>query len=837
MKASYAWLQELTRLDVSPTDMAERLTRAGLEVEALHPVGRLDPAIVIAEVRGKRPHPSRDKLTLVRVFDGHDELEIVCGAPNVPEKGRVVLAKLGATMPDGLVIAPREVGGVTSHGMLASERELGIGADGDGILVLESGEAGRVGESAEKALGTADTILEIGLTPNRPDALGHLGIARELATLFGKSFAIAPARAPQRLLADVIPTISSQPTLPVIKPGTLHPGETANLVARKADVPILVPVSIENNERCTRYIATVLQRVSVTKSPLWLRQRLHALGQRSIDNIVDITNYVLLETGHPIHAFDLAKVRGEKIVVRQARAGESCVTLDDVERKLDTDDLIIADAEGPIAIAGVIGGKESAVGAATKDILLEVAWFDPRSVRRTGRRHGIHTEASHRFERGVDPNGLVDVTRRALSLLAMVSTGAPASEAADTTARKFVPVSISLEPRAIGAFLGDPSVTEQESRTILEGLGCEVSPGEERGGWRVTAPSFRPDLTRPVDLIEEVARVRGYDKIPSALLRPTPSSERTGVRHRALRSLRAACTTAGLTEAVNFAFVSKADLEAAKVSTNVVALANPLTEERSVMRTSLVPSLLGDLARSERHQANHARIFEIGRIYTPEADVEGVPLRERAMLAFALMGARRSWLAEEGAYDVYDGKGALEVIGRALGLTLTLSNSGELPAFLHPRRAGRVSLDGTPIGSLGELHPDVAEAVGLAARPILCELDAEALLDAVVARGLVEVTALPRFPLVSRDLAVVVDESRTAGDVLAVIRAVGGALVESIDVFDVYRGTHIPAGKKSLAFRIAYRDPEATLTDARVEAAHAEVVARTHRELGAELRG
>jgi phenylalanyl-tRNA synthetase beta chain len=832
MRASCNWLREIGGLDASAAEMAERLTRAGIEVEAIETIGASLDRVFVAEVRAKRPHPGRDKLALVSVFDGKGLREVVCGAPNVPEPGaRVLLADLGAALPGGLRIEAREVGGIRSEGMLASERELGIGDDHEGILVLGEDDAGKPGALATEALRLRDDVLHLSLTPNRADCQGHLGLARELSVLFGVPFAPRLALLPSRLLSTMPEAPSGTRPLTVLE--STDSGETANLVAPVDGVPLVVPIRITAPDRCARYVGTVLQRARVGPSPFWLRHRLHKLGQRAIDRVVDVTNLVLLELGHPIHAFDLDRLEGQRIDVRLAREGETIALLDGTERKLTTDDLVIADARRPVALAGVMGGADSAVRAETRNLLLEVAWFDPRSIRRTSRRHGIHTESSHRFERGVDHGAVPRTQRRALCLLTALADAVSAPIGVDVEARRLLPASIALAPGFIRDAIGDPSIADVEVRTILEGLGCAISPGEQ-SGWRVTAPTHRPDLGRAIDLAEEVARVRGYDRVPTLLLRPAPRPEAVSARALTVRAVRRAALAAGHHEAVNFSFVSATDLERARVSLDAIALANPLSEERSVMRTSLIPSLLANVSRAERHQRPRGRIFEIGRRYLPASTETGA--LERLTLALVLFGPRDQWLGEGPPVDFHDGKGSLERIAATLGLSFPLNASDAAPGWLHPRRAADVSLDGAVLGHLGEIHPDVAEAHGLATRPVLLELDLEPVLAALAARGPRQIKALPRVQAVVRDLSLVVAEDVSLAALEAIVREAGAPLVEEVALFDLYRGKPIAEGLKSFALRITYRDPETTLTDARVDEAQARVLAQTASALGASLR-
>lgn len=830
MKASYRWLVELSGVDAPASDVAEKLTRAGIEVEEITRFGQSLERVVVAEVRAVERVPDKDKLSLVTVFDGTGERKVICGAPNVPGPGgRVALALPGAVLPGGMEIRERSVGGVPSAGMLCSERELEIGSAESGILVLGGTEGGRPGQPLADALALDDAVFEISLTPNRPDCLGHIGLAREVAIGFGAPFNMPSPGFPTRLLTRA----ESEP-----EPGSLAlvegaaPVDTLTLVGATQGLPTTVPIRIDAPDRCLRYAGGVLHGVKVGPSPFWLRYRLHVLGVRSIDAVVDATNLVLYETGHPIHAFDLARLRGPEIVVRTAAEGERMHTLDAQERALTTDDLLICDAGGPVAIAGVMGGQDSEIRGDTTSVLIEVAYFDPRSVRRTSRRLGLHTDASHRFERGVDPNAVPWVMRRATSLIASLANAAAAPIARDVYPARVEPRQIELEPRHVDRLLG-VAVEDAEIRAALEGVGCTIAPSE-RAGWRISAPTWRPDLTRPEDLIEEVARVRGYDTIPTTLPRVLPSGRGVAQRPKLARRLREVAADLGLLEAINFAFVSPADLERTRVATDAVALANPLSEERAVMRTSLLPGLLEAVARARRHQARTVALFEVGRTFRP---VAGEVLPEEPLeLAIVLAGPRVEQIGEAGDHDFYDGKGVLEsIVQGALGLGIECALEPDAP-YLHPRRSARVRVLGADVGVVGELHPDVGDALELDTRLIYGALSVDGLLAAAARAGVPKAAPLPRFPAVARDLAVVVPDDVLAGHAADVLREAAGDLAEGCELFDVYRGQGIPEGHKSLAFRIVYRDPDATLTDKRVEKAHAAVVRAARERLGASVR-
>lgn len=805
MRASLRWLKELSGVDASVADARERLTRAGLEVEAVTARGAGLDHIVVAEVRRKAPHPKRDKLTLVTVFDGEHEVDVLCGAPNVPEPGgRVLFARVGARLPGGLEIGERAIAGVTSRGMICSEAELDIGADAAGIYVLGQDVVAKPGVPVARALDLEDWTLEIGLTPNRPDCLGHVGLARELAVLSGKTFAAPVAEAPAR-------------------------------VADPASVP-KTPIEIVHPDRCPRYGAGVVLDVRIAPSPFSVRYRLHNLGIRAINNVVDVTNIVLLEWGHPIHAFDLDKLRGERIVVRRARAAERMATLDGIERVLTDDDLLICDGQGPVAVAGVMGGANSEIADTTTRVLVECAYFDPRSVRRTARRLGLHTEASHRFERGVDPGAVPAVLAHTLSLLSRLAGGAASASTVDAYPAPVVQPSVVLRDARIGGLLGfEPS--RQDATRVLEGIGCTVV-SDDGTSRLVTIPSWRPDMSRDVDLVEEVGRVLGFERIPSIVPSVKPSTEGTLPIIGFARRLREQAAAIGLDEAVNYAFVSRRELELARVPTDCVELANPLSDERAVLRTSLLPGLAADVRRARRHQVARAKLFEVARTFHPVADA--VLPSERQRIAIALAGLRRAWIGDAEPFDFFDVKGVVEALVRPLvgvlpETVLDAALAVDAP-FLHPRRRARVRVAGLDVGALGELHPDVVDALELGGAVAYAELDIGALLAAADRVGPPIARSLPRFPSATRDIAVVVAEPLPAAEVASALREAAGELVEDVSLFDLYRGAPVPAGHKSLAFHVVYRDRDATLTDARVDEAHGRLVKAAEARFGASLR-
>jgi phenylalanyl-tRNA synthetase beta chain len=831
MKASYSWLRALLpELHASAEELAARFTNAGLEVEGLTEYGAGTGALVVAEVRKVEPHPSRPKLRLVTVERGGGEQRVVCGAPNVPDPGGLVaLAPLGTHLPAvGMTLTPREIGGIVSEGMLCSERELGLGAaagsktEDPGILVLPE-KLAQPGTPLRKALPAVhDFVLDISVTPNRPDALGHVGLAREAAALFDLPWQFPSPRAPARF-------------------------------TQTTSIESLVRVTIDDLERCPAYGAAAVLDVAVGPSPLWLKYRLESLGIRSISNVVDLTNLVMLEFGHPIHAFDFDLVRGGHILVRRAAAGEKLRTLDGVERALLEDDLVIADAEGPVALAGVMGGEGSEIRATTRRVLIECAYFAPRSVRRTGRRHGLHSESSYRFERGVDPSTLPDVLAHAASLVTHLAGGTGVKGTLIAGAAPEPRSPIHLRESRIHALLGAP-VPFVEATRILGRLGCElraVSNDDGASSADVVPPHHRPDLSMEADLVEEIMRVRGIDAIPSELpaIRPAPPRGGREIEAR----VRKEAAGLGLAEALTYSFVSDKELAALGAPPAAVTIKNPLTEDRNVMRTSLLPGLLSALSRARRHGQPDVRMFAVGaRVLARSATSPDLEFVEDSDLpdeipsfAAVLAGSRYRPLEKPQPIDVYDAKGiALELVERVTMRSARCDHQpkGERLPHLHPRAAADVFVGDTRVGTFGALHPGAADAFDAGGPAYVIELDLRSL-EAVAVRA-PRFRPIPVLPAATRDLALVVPESVSAGQVMDALRDAAGELCEGVAVFDVFRGGSIPEGSKSLAFHVVYRDPRAatdpenarTLTDEEVDKKNQAVLAAVSERFGAVLR-
>ena len=797
MRISYRWLSEY--VDLPPVEeLARRLTAVGLEVEAIDRPGQGLEGVVAARIVASEKHPNAEKLSVTRVEAGTGEpLTIVCGAKNYQVGDVVPLATPGTTLPGGTRIERARLRGVESSGMLCSARELGIDADASGLLLLPRDVA--PGTPIATVLGLDDVLLEINVTPNRADALSHVGIAREVAAVFGT---------------------------------TLRPPAVV-LVEGGGPAAAAVRVRIEAPEKCHRYAARVVEGVRIGPSPTWLARRVEACGIRSISNVVDVTNFVLLELGHPLHAFDLDRVAGHEIVVRVARPGERITTLDGKERALDPDDLLIADRDRGSALAGVMGGGDSEIAPDTTRVLIESAWFAPSGIRRTARRHGLGTEASYRFERGADPGMVIPALERCAQLVAEVGGGAIRAGAVDVNPRPFAAVQVPLRWERPGRLLGI-DVPRDEARRILGALGF-AEGASDREGARFVVPSWRQDVSIEEDLVEEIVRSKGYDAVPETLPRLGLDTPAEPPELQAIGRVREALEGAGFSEAVNFSFVAPAEL-ADFGGAQAVALANPISAELAVMRTSLVPSLLRNAASNLRQRVDDLRLYEIAHVYVAEPGPADEPAREHPCVAGVLAGRRSpaGWAVAVDAVDWYDAKGAAEAVLDALGIADARWEPHPEP-WGHPRYSARILSGDAVVGAVAELHPRVARTFDLPPGVLAFQLR----LDVLQARAhlVPRYAGIPRFPAVLRDLAVVVADGVAASQVIAAVRA--EALVEHATVFDVYTGAPIPQGRKNLALALRYRAPDRTLTDVEVDAAHRRIVERLQQDpaVRAELRG
>jgi len=788
MKVSLAWLRELVDAKLDADEVVKRLTLSGFEIEGREKFAELS-GVVVARVTGKRPHPDAAKLTLVDVDDGRGKTtQVVCGAPNVPDAGGLVLwARPGAKLPNGLVLGEKPVRGIVSPGMLCAEDELGLGTSHAGIIVLSAEDGLAPGDDFAAKLGLPDEIWEVNVTPNRTDALGHVGLAREVAALTGGRLRL--------------------PKIPAVPSG----GKPAK-------------VELVDADGCPRITALAIDGVQIGPSPLGTRVRLQSLGVRAISNVVDATNLVMLLWGQPVHAYDRDKLAGGGLIVRRAKAGEKIVTLDDQERTLAANDVVIADDKAAVGIGGVMGGGSSEVSPTTTKLLLECAHFNPSRVRPTARRLGLITEASQRFARGTDPNGCAEVARHLAATVMQLAGGAVASALTDVYPRPIAPVTLELRPARTDALLGMKVPRDRQS-ALLSSIGLDAVD-EGAGHIRVTVPTFRPDLTREVDLIEEIARLYGYDRVTPTLPRlDQPPGTMRDVADQRNDAARDALRGLGLDEIVTYGFVGphhgKPFLDG---DLPHVRIANPLREEQSVMRRSLLPGLCLALQRNLQRGTHEVRMFEVGAVFLPKAGSE-LP-DERWCAAGLLHGHGAGWLKPGAALDFFDVKGVVEELVRALGHEPRFEPGDQIPG-LHPRIQASVHVGGAKIGVAGELHPDAARALGVEGRPLVFELDLQTLPPVAP----VAVAELPRFPSVTRDLSFFVDESVSAARIAGLVEEMRAPLLVDVRVLEEYRGDKRPAGKKGMLWSFVYRAPDRTLTDAEVQKLHDELVGK----LGAAL--
>jgi phenylalanyl-tRNA synthetase beta chain len=781
---------------VTPKEAADVLTRLGIEVESLTLIDLSQ--ILIGKVLEQKPHPkSRNPLWIHQVDLGGRVQQIIAGAPNAVPGTLVPVALAGTTVPNGKVVKDMKIAGYEANGMLASAAELLLGDDHAGILILDRGTPG---EPLTTVIPN-QAIMEAEITSNRPDEMGHLGVARELA-----------AGLDRRMKRDFMPAFTGD-----------------------ADPPghDLVRVSIDDPDLCSRYIGGVITGVSVGPSPDWMQRRLRACGVRPINNIVDISNYVLLEYAQPLHAFDLARLHGPEIHVRRAHASEKLLALDGVVRDLTPEMLVIADAKWPVAIAGVIGGEETAVTTATTDILLESANFSGPSIRQTSRALGLRTEASARFERALPPELALAGARRAASLIAELAGGTVHREWADVYPRPQEPVRVILRPELIDAVLGT-HVPLEEAESILKRLNFHVKVMGD-GEWDVLPPVFRLDVSIPEDLVEEVGRVYGYDRVPPTL---------PGRRHeswtplapsvdRRLDAAREVLAGAGYTETWNPALVSGRKLEELRIAAHAMRVLNALSDDMDTLRTSLLPSLIDAMALNRDRGQLDVRIYEIANAYLARVGEKDTQPEEPLRLAIV---ASAGLTAEDGRAAFYRLKSVLDGCIETLSAPASTYQRAAAQLF-HPGRCAAVVMEGRQLGYIGELHPAVIRNARVEGRVVAFELDVEPLLTA---SRIPRAQPLPRFPAVERDLAVVVDETVAAGAILASIKEsagdTGAAALEQARAFDEYRGAQVPEAHKSIAFTLTFRSPERTLTDAEVDRVMSEIRLGLEKRHGARFR-
>ncbi|MGN1402549.1 MAG: phenylalanine--tRNA ligase subunit beta [Bacillus sp. (in: firmicutes)] len=805
MFVSYKWLQQYVDLSgVSAAELADKITKSGIEVEGVEKKSEGIKGVVVGHVLEKVKHPQADKLNVCQVDIGAEEpVQIVCGAPNVDAGQKVAVATVGAVLPGNFKIKKAKLRGEASHGMICSLQELGFESKliakeySSGIFVFPNDV--EVGSDALIQLGLDDDILELSLTPNRSDALSMLGVAYEVAAILGKE--------------------------------VKWPETKTSESEEKAES--MVSVEVKATEANPLYTAKVIKDVKVGPSPLWMQTALMAAGIRPHNNVVDITNYVLLEYGQPLHAFDYDKVGTGKIVVRNAQAGEKITTLDETERTLEPHNLVITNGQEPIALAGVMGGANSEVSETTTTVLLESAYFTGASVRRTSKEQGLRSEASARYEKGVDPIRVRPAAERAAALMEQYAGGTVLAGTVEVNELAIKPSVITITLGKINSLLGT-SITMPEVEQIFKALQFEVEIDGEN--LTVTVPTRRGDITIQEDLVEEVARLYGYDNIPKTLPVTSGTAGKLTDYQAKRREVRRYLEGAGLYQAITYALTSPEKATAfALDKKEVVRLAMPMSEERSTLRQSIVPQLLEVVKYNVARQIDSVALYETGTVFlASEGDV--LP-EEREHVAGILTGVWHSqlWQGEKKAVDFYVAKGILDGLFKKLGIEGQIAYQAVTDLDgMHPGRTAAVTLDGVYIGYVGQVHPNVEKQYDVKETYVF-ELSLERLLNKQT--EVIAYTTIPRYPSITRDIALVVEKQAIVGDLKAIITEAGGRLLTDVTVFDLYEGDKMEAGKKSIAFSLKYQDPEKTLTDEEVTKAHDKVLAAVKEKAGAELRG
>jgi len=808
MRASIKWLNDYVEINETPEKLADMLTMAGIPVEAVETLGQNISGVVTGKVIGIAPHPNADKLSVCKIDIGTDLLTIVTGATNVRQGHIVPVATVGAELPNGMSIQPTKLRGLLSSGMLCSTEELAIDSKlvapeaRNGIYILPADTA--VGIDIRVALGLDDVVLAFELTANRADCFSMIGIAREIAVLTGAS----------------------------LKKPMLNLKETCTEKAAS-----LANIQIIDSELCSRFAARIIKNIKVGPSPVWMQQRIQAAGMRPINNIVDVTNFVMLEFGQPMHAYDYNLLARHSLVVRKPNPGEKLTTLDGIKRELEPDMLVIADAVQAVGIAGVMGGLATEVTASTQNVLLEAAAFKGSSIRRTSRALGLRSEASGRFERGVDTVNIIRALDRAASLLESMGAGEVCSGIVDAYPDIQLPKQVVFTPKQINNYLGT-DIPAETMTAILKRLEFDVEAGSEK--ITVTVPTWRGDVTLPADICEEIARIYGYDKVPSTTPGGSMVQGKQSNTQNTIDKIKNLLTSSGFSEILSLSFFHPDSLDKLNIASDstlrhAIEVLNPITDDFPHLRTTLMGGIMDTIVRNLSRKNEDLKIFEIGAVYLPEElPLKDLP-QEPVMLCGAMIGKRHTlaWNQSRDMVDFYDAKGAVEALLAGLGISDYIVEAGE-NATLHPGKTAVVKKDGELLGSIGEVHPQVLDAYGISKKIFVFELTVGALVKVAAINP--SYRSLPKFPTITRDLAVLLPETIAAATVTEAIKANAGTLLTQVQLFDVYTGQQVEKGLRSLAFSLTFQASDRTLTDIEIDEHYKNIVAYLEKTFAAKLR-
>ena len=798
MLISLNWLKQYVDIKESVDEIANALTMIGQEVEAIDIQGKDLGNVVIGQIVEFDKHPNSDRLTLLKVNVGEEEpLQIICGATNHKLNDKVVVAKIGAVLPGNFKIKKSKIRDVESFGMLCSEAELGLAKESEGIIILP--EDAPIGKEYREYAGLNDVIFELEITPNRPDCLSHIGIAREVAAYYNRK-----VKYPVIEIAETIESVNT-----------------------------VIKVNIEDKERCKRYLGRVIKNVKIKESPDWLKTRIRAMGLNPINNVVDVTNFVMFEYNQPMHAFDLDKVEGN-ITIRAAKENEEITTLDGVERVLKNGELVIADDEKAIAIGGVIGGQNTQIDSDTKNIFVEVAYFTPENIRRESRDLGIFTDSAYRNERGMDVENLAVVMNRAVSLLAEVAEGEVLSEVIDKYVEKPKRAEISLNLEKLNKFIGK-NLTYEEVGKILTHLDIELKPLGD-GTTLLIPPSYRADLTRPADIYEEVIRMYGFDNIEAKMPVMSIESGEENTNFKISRIVREILKELGLNEVINYSFIPKFTKELFNFGEEVIEIKNPLSEDMAIMRPTLLYSLIANVRDNINRNQTDLKLFEISKTFKKLGEGQNGLAIEDLKIALILSGREEKnlWNQSKSDYNFYDLKGYLEFLLERLNVTKYFLTRLTNNKNFHPGASAEIKIGEDVIGVLGELHPNLVNYFGIKREKVFfAELNLTSLLKYIKIK--VNYETISKYPEVLRDLAITLDRSVLVGEMVKEIKKKVN-LIEKIDIFDVYSGDKIDKDKKSVAMSIVLRDKNRTLTDEDIDKAMTAILELIKDKYNGEIR-